>query len=150
MSIHERAYRSREVSTDAVFQFVESTGKTTGHQLPMRLLYTSKDPHAITIHFSPNSPKDQAKWMVSRELWVRAFRAKPDVRVGNGDFMIIGTSKENRAYSYIGLSSPDGAILLRVERESLVNFLRSTQRLVALGSEKIYLDPDHDIAKLLK
>ncbi|WP_020673863.1 SsgA family sporulation/cell division regulator [Amycolatopsis nigrescens] len=114
------------------------------HLLAMRanLRYDPADPFAVVLAFR-SGDENWVEWLLSRELLAEGLllAAGEDVSVGEGDVRI-SPDCELAGRVWIGLSSPDGAATLALERAELEHALDATEALVPAGSETAGWDPD--------
>ena len=90
--------------------------------------YDPADPCTVSLAFS-----DDVVWHLSRDLVDDGTRR----RTGDGDVCV---SPNGSRRVVIGLTSPEGAVLLEVDREPLVAFLGRTFEAVPRGLERVDVD----------
>lgn len=113
--------------------------------LASELSYQPDDPLAVTIQLGESD--DGVRWTFARSLILAGMFAPS----GDGDVVISpGVDDEGRALTYIELSSPDGVAVLRMHSWSVSEFLRKTEKLVAIGNELERVDVDACITHLLE
>jgi hypothetical protein len=134
----------------AKFDLYAGEGNPIGINVKMN--YDSRDPYAVEFNFlqEPNP----IKWIFGRELLDDGLKAKSGELVGEGDISI-GTDiavngDEEREVAVIGLSSDNGAAVLEVDKNVIVDFLKKTQNIVPMGEESKWYNLDKEIKKGLE
>ncbi|WP_171171085.1 SsgA family sporulation/cell division regulator [Streptomyces sp. I05A-00742] len=117
-----------------------------GHSVPVpaRLHYRAEDPYAVRISFHVTS-EEPVNWTFGRELLTEGLRRA----CGTGDVRVWPAWSGGRAVVCVALTSPDGEALLQAPVRVVTAWLRSTMRLVPLGTEGERLRLDEGLRYLL-
>ncbi|CAM5293333.1 SsgA family sporulation/cell division regulator [Streptomyces narbonensis] len=113
--------------------------------VPATLRYDRQDPYAVSMAFPPPATLEgvEVSWAFARELLVQGV----DRPAGVGDVRL-------RPYGYdrtvVEFHAPEGVAMVHVRTSELRRFLARSEHLVPAGSERDYLDWDHDLAELLR
>ncbi|MFF8837184.1 SsgA family sporulation/cell division regulator [Streptomyces sp. NPDC015130] len=113
--------------------------------VPATLRYDREDPYAVSMAFPPPATLEgvEVSWAFARELLVQGV----DRPAGVGDVRL-------RPYGYdrtvVEFHAPEGVAMVHVRTSELRRFLARSEHLVPAGSERDYLDWDHDLAELLR
>lgn len=101
--------------------------------------YRTSDPYAVEAVFHTGQ-NEHPTWVFGREIITAGLRT----HAGAGDVKIWPSMSAGTKTICISLSSPEGTALLEAPRAALQSFLRRTNELIPLGTEKEHINLDVD------
>ncbi|MFD9002684.1 SsgA family sporulation/cell division regulator [Streptomyces sp. NPDC059582] len=113
--------------------------------IPATLHYDRLDPFAVRMAFPAPATLEGVDvcWTFSRELLAAGLHGAE----GHGDVRV-------RPYGYdrtvLEFHAPEGTAVVHVHSAEIRRFLRATSELVAIGTEHLHIDLDHDLAELMR
>lgn len=107
--------------------------------VPAEFRYRTTDPYAVEAIFHTGQG-EHPTWVFGREIITAGLRT----HAGTGDVKIWPSMSSGTQTICISLSTPEGTALLEAPRAALQSFLRRTNDLVPLGTEKEHIDLDVD------
>ena len=126
------------------------TGRIDHVDAPVRWLYDSGDPYAVTVdlagHWRAAGADGPAPiWTFGRSVLIAGLHGAPAEAEEFADVRFALTGH----WLTMRLSSPDGCVHVRFVADPVRRFATRTQRLVGVGRESRHLDVDSAIAQLL-
>lgn len=103
--------------------------------------YDIKDPYAVSITFMDEDDTDNT-WRMARDLLQRGQKKK----VGEGDVVVCPSPRKLGKNIELAVHAPNGDAQFDIPLRPLVNFLRSTYKLVPAGKESTYMSSEIDEA----
>ncbi|MCH0541693.1 SsgA family sporulation/cell division regulator [Streptomyces sp. MUM 203J] len=113
--------------------------------VPATLRYDRRDPFAVRMSFPAAAALEgvEVVWEFSRELLLAGLR-RP---AGSGDVRVRPWGRDRAVLEF---HVPEGVAMVQVCRSELWRFAQRTLQVVPVGFEHLYLDLDHDLARLLR
>lgn len=131
-----------DVAVDITVRCVDDHG--VQHDIDTVLGYRRSDPYAVTMTFLTED--GDLTWTFARDLLAHGTNGP----IGDGDVHVAPSlSPDGRAVIDIGLTSPDGQLVLQARTDEVGDFVGRSFGTVAAGEESTHVDVDHLISRLL-